>query len=75
LLLLLFFVGRPPPEDFYKLDLTKSSYENSYEIYAGLSSRMISDNKRLSLLNGFVKLLEHTKGENLGFTTEDFLYW
>lgn len=35
---------------------------------------MTTENKRLSLLNALVKLLDESKGISLGFTTEEFLY-
>lgn len=68
-------IGRPPPEDCYRLDKLKSPAENAYDIYLGLSSRMTNENKRLSLLNALVKLLVSSKESNIGFTTEEFLYW
>ena len=49
--------------------------ENAYDIYEGLSQRDISDNKRLYLLNELVRLLKQNKDVNLGFTTDEFLFW
>ncbi|XP_058831401.1 rapamycin-insensitive companion of mTOR [Topomyia yanbarensis] len=55
--------SRPPPEDCYRLDTAKSSWENATDIYRVLSARAINENKRLSLLNGLVKLIERCKKE------------
>lgn len=56
--------NRPPPEDCYRIDANKSTKENALDIYSALSSRATNENKRLSLLNGLVKLIEHWKKEN-----------
>ncbi|XP_053682503.1 rapamycin-insensitive companion of mTOR [Sabethes cyaneus] len=56
--------SRPPPEDCYRLDPVKSIRENASDIYAALSARSTNENKRLSLLNGLVKLIERWKKEN-----------
>lgn len=56
--------SRPAPEDCYRLDLGKSVRENAQDIYVGLSARATNENKRLSLLNGLVKLIERWKKEN-----------
>ncbi|XP_055600389.1 rapamycin-insensitive companion of mTOR isoform X2 [Uranotaenia lowii] len=55
---------RPPPEDCYRLDPNKSIRENAQEIYTVLSQKATNENKRLSLLNGLVKLIERWKKEN-----------
>ncbi|XP_062538285.1 rapamycin-insensitive companion of mTOR [Armigeres subalbatus] len=56
--------SRPAPEDCYRLDMGKSIRENAQDIYVGLSARTTNENKRLSLLNGLVKLIERWKKEN-----------
>ncbi|XP_055526616.1 rapamycin-insensitive companion of mTOR [Wyeomyia smithii] len=56
--------SRPPPEDCYRLDPAKSVQENAPDIYLALSARATNENKRLSLLNGLVKLVERWKKEN-----------
>ncbi|XP_050075489.1 rapamycin-insensitive companion of mTOR [Anopheles maculipalpis] len=53
--------SRPAPEDCYRLETEKTLRENAQDIYAGLCSFHISVNKRLSLLNGLVKLLDRWK--------------
>uniref|UniRef100_A0A182JFG1 Uncharacterized protein n=1 Tax=Anopheles atroparvus TaxID=41427 RepID=A0A182JFG1_ANOAO len=53
--------SRPPPEDCYRLDAGKTLKENAADIYAGLCSWQTSGNKRLSLLNGLVVLLDRWK--------------
>ncbi|XP_058444874.1 rapamycin-insensitive companion of mTOR [Malaya genurostris] len=57
--------NRPPPEDCYRLDATKSSSENASDIYRALSARATNENKRLSLLNGLVKLIERCRKEKV----------
>ncbi|XP_065084940.1 rapamycin-insensitive companion of mTOR [Ochlerotatus camptorhynchus] len=56
--------SRPAPEDCYRLDLAKTIRDNAQDIYVGLSARTTNENKRLSLLNGLVKLIERWKKEN-----------
>uniref|UniRef100_A0A182K5H7 Rapamycin-insensitive companion of mTOR domain-containing protein n=1 Tax=Anopheles christyi TaxID=43041 RepID=A0A182K5H7_9DIPT len=52
---------RPAPEDCYRLDADKSLRENAADIYGGLDSPHTTVNKRLSLLNGLVKLIDRWK--------------
>lgn len=63
------------PEDFYRLDPKKSPKENAYDIYVALSLKDTNDTKRLYLLNEFVTLLQQNKDINLGFTTDELLFW
>uniref|UniRef100_A0A182N415 Rapamycin-insensitive companion of mTOR n=1 Tax=Anopheles dirus TaxID=7168 RepID=A0A182N415_9DIPT len=53
--------GRPAPEDCYRLDADKTVRENADDIYTALVSYHTSVNKRLSLLNGLVKLIDRWK--------------
>ncbi|XP_058127158.1 rapamycin-insensitive companion of mTOR [Anopheles ziemanni] len=53
--------SRPPPEDCYRLDTGKTLRENAVDIYGGLYAWHTSVNKRLSLLNGLVLLLDRWK--------------
>uniref|UniRef100_A0A182T3A5 Rapamycin-insensitive companion of mTOR N-terminal domain-containing protein n=1 Tax=Anopheles maculatus TaxID=74869 RepID=A0A182T3A5_9DIPT len=53
--------SRPAPEDCYRLDTDKTLRENANDIYIGLCSFHTSINKRLSLLNGLVKLIDRWK--------------
>uniref|UniRef100_A0A182PNQ2 Rapamycin-insensitive companion of mTOR n=1 Tax=Anopheles epiroticus TaxID=199890 RepID=A0A182PNQ2_9DIPT len=53
--------SRTAPEDCYRLDADKSLRENAADIYGGLCSPHTSVNKRLSLLNGLVKLIDRWK--------------
>uniref|UniRef100_A0A182QSM2 Rapamycin-insensitive companion of mTOR n=1 Tax=Anopheles farauti TaxID=69004 RepID=A0A182QSM2_9DIPT len=53
--------NRPAPEDCYRLDADKTVRENADDIYIALASYHTSVNKRLSLLNGFVKLIDRWK--------------
>ncbi|XP_055685205.1 rapamycin-insensitive companion of mTOR [Lutzomyia longipalpis] len=66
--------GRPP-EDCYKLNISKTDAENAFDIYQGLSFRGTSEHKRLNFLNALVQLLDQVREpQNLGFSVEDFLY-
>lgn len=56
--------SRPPPEDCYRLDPSKSTRENAHDIFTALAARTTNENKRLSLLNGLVKLVERWKKDN-----------
>lgn len=56
--------SRPPPEDCYRMDPSKSTRENGQDIFTALALRTTNENKRLSLLNGLVKLIERWKREN-----------
>ncbi|XP_053667809.1 rapamycin-insensitive companion of mTOR [Anopheles marshallii] len=53
--------NRPAPEDCYRLDPDKTLRENATDIYTGLCSHHTTVNKRLSLLNGLVKLIDRWK--------------
>ncbi|XP_049290189.1 rapamycin-insensitive companion of mTOR [Anopheles funestus] len=53
--------NRPAPEDCYRLDTDKTLRENATDIYTGLCSIHTTVNKRLSLLNGLVKLIDRWK--------------
>lgn len=69
-----FFIARSSiPEDYYRLDPAKSHKENAFDIYRELSSYMISESRRLSLLNAFVIIIAESGGV-CGFTTEEYLY-
>lgn len=46
------------------MDPSKSTRENAHEIFTSLAARTTNENKRLSLLNGLVKLVERWKREN-----------
>lgn len=67
------------PEDFYRLDPTKSAAENAFDIYAMLCVEETRDTKRLFLLNALASLcLAATSGSphnNIRFSTEELLYW
>lgn len=66
--------GIQSPDDYYRLDLKKSSIENAYEIYSALCASDTSESKRLSLLNAFAALFEQSSQEDMGFTTEELLF-
>ncbi|XP_034669352.1 rapamycin-insensitive companion of mTOR isoform X2 [Drosophila subobscura] len=66
------------PEDFYRLDPTRSAAENAFDIYSMLCREETRDTKRLFLLNALASLcLAARKGShhsNLRFSTEELLY-
>lgn len=56
--------------------LTKKQLENSHDIFLELNTKTTHVAKRLTLLNGLVKLIDLTqKDGRIGFTTEEILYW
>ncbi|XP_044316925.1 rapamycin-insensitive companion of mTOR [Drosophila rhopaloa] len=66
------------PEDFYRLDPTRSAAENAFDIYSMLCVEETRDTKRLFLLNALASLcLGARKGShhsNIRFSTEELLY-
>ncbi|KAL1396742.1 hypothetical protein pipiens_010300, partial [Culex pipiens pipiens] len=71
--------SRPPPEDCYRMDPSKSTRENGQDIFTALALRTTNETKRLSLLNGLVKLIERWKRENarevgLGYGIGEWLF-
>ncbi|XP_017150826.1 rapamycin-insensitive companion of mTOR [Drosophila miranda] len=66
------------PEDFYRLDPTRSAAENAFDIYSMLCREETRDTKRLFLLNALASLcLAARKGShhsNLRFSTEELLF-
>lgn len=63
------------PDEYYRLDETKSITENAYVMFIGLSNKKTSDSLRLCFLNEIIKLFDKHKPISLGFTVEEFLYW
>ncbi|XP_017088263.2 rapamycin-insensitive companion of mTOR [Drosophila bipectinata] len=66
------------PEDFYRLDPTRSATENAFDIYSMLCQEETRDTKRLFLLNALASLcLGARKGSHhskILFSTEELLY-
>ncbi|XP_050082678.1 rapamycin-insensitive companion of mTOR [Anopheles aquasalis] len=59
--------SRPAPEDCYEIDAEKSARENAEDIFTDLYSPQTTVNKRLSLLNALVKLIQRWKREACTF--------
>lgn len=56
--------------------ITKKQLENSHDIFLELNTKATNVAKRLTLLNGLVKLIDLTQSDGrIGFTTEEILYW
>lgn len=55
---------------------TKKQLENSHDLFLELNTKATNVAKRLTLLNGLVKLIDLTQEDGrIGFTTEEILYW
>lgn len=56
--------------------LTKKQLENSHDIFLELNTRTTHVAKRLTLLNGLVKLIDLAQREGrIGFSNEEILFW